>query len=84
MVTVQHETDDKPRRMTLNDVFVEALSLSEGLSEELNEVENTILGLLKRYPGTINAEAFSEEFKKRIIKGWNYTIFKEELVEIDK
>ena len=86
MVTVQHDTDDNnvPRKMPLDEVFVEALSFSEGLSEELNEVENTILGLLQRYPGTINAGAFSEEFKKRIIKGWSYTILKEELVEVEK
>lgn len=65
---IKHEMDEEARKMTLDEAFVEALTLSEGLDSE----ESAILELLEDYPGMINA--FSDEYKKKVLCGWNYEI----------
>lgn len=65
---IKHEMDEVARKMTLNEAFLEALTLSEGVDSQ----EAAILSMLKDYPESINT--FSDDYKKKVLEGWEYKI----------
>ncbi|MEC3664981.1 hypothetical protein ABE060_18895 [Bacillus rugosus] len=71
-VWVKHVMDDKKRKMTLNEAFMEALQLSEGTSDIFENQEYTLFVFLSQCPKYINH--ISEEYKKSVLKSWDYEI----------
>ncbi len=71
-VVIKHVMDEKERESTLNDAFLEALSLSESRANEIEEKENDLHQLLKKHPSLI--DVISDEYKMDVLKGWDYEI----------
>lgn len=71
-VVIKHVMDEKERELTLNDAFLEALSLSESRANEIEEKENDLHQLLKKHPSLI--DVISDEYKMDVLKGWDYEI----------
>lgn len=75
MITVKHEMDEAPRTMSLDDVFLEALTLSESESNKTEEKEAALLRYLNEYPEAIHN--ITEKYKRDVMRGWDYEIIDE-------
>lgn len=72
MLTIQHAMDDHPREMTLDNAFLEALSLSEGCANEIEARDTELLQFLNKHPEFI--KNVTAEFKRSVLEAWDYTI----------
>lgn len=71
-VKVKHICDNEYRTMKLNDVFVEALELSEGQSCDAEIFDSKLLDLIKLNPSFINH--IDDSYKLEIIKAYDYEV----------
>lgn len=76
LIRLKHEMDDKYRIMPLNKAFIEALSLSDGRANEMEEFESNLLKQISSYETKEDIEFFlsiiKDEYKETVIKGWGY------------
>lgn len=71
-ITVKHEMDNEERKTELDDAFMEALSLSEGRTCDIENKESDLKDYLEKYPEFI--KSITDEYKFSVLKGWNYEV----------
>lgn len=69
---IKHIMDDKTVEMTLNEAFLEALSIAEGCTCEAEEKDNNLLELLKKNPGFI--DNIKDEYKYHVLTAYGYEV----------
>lgn len=69
---IKHIMDEKSVEMTLNEAFLEALSLAEGCSCEVEEHDNELLELLKKNPGFI--DNIKDSYKYDVLTAYGYEV----------
>lgn len=73
-ILVKHIMDKEYRKVTLDNAFIEALGLSNGCANEIEEQQNSLLEYLKKYPDFI--QNITDEYKVTVLKGWEYEVIK--------
>lgn len=78
LVKVKHCMDDEFRIMTLDEAFLEALSLSNGCASEVGEFENDLLKSINSFIEKGHEDEIlsiiKDEYKMSVLKGWEYEV----------
>lgn len=78
LIRLKHEMDKEYRVRPLDDAFMEALNLSSGCSNNVEEFEYYLLGLIKNCKNSQERDMFlsiiKDEYKISVMKGWNYKV----------
>ena len=72
MILLKHCMDTDYRKISLDDAFLEALSLSETRSNEQEIFESNLLNVLKRNPKLL--DRVPRKYKLEIIESWDYEV----------
>lgn len=72
-IIIKHVMDEIERKCTIDEVFLEALSLSESRTNDIEIQEDDLFHFLKKYPDFINN--INDEYKTNVIKSWDYEIW---------
>ena len=71
-LSIMHVMDEKVRKMTLDEAFLEALQLAESRASEVEEQEYALFEYLSAHPSFISH--ISEAYKKEVLQAWEYAI----------
>lgn len=74
MILLKHCMDTDYREVSLDDAFLEALSLSETRSNEQEIFESNLLNVLKHNPKLL--DRVPRKYKVEIVKSWDYEMEK--------
>lgn len=72
MIKIKHIMDENFKETTLDDAFIEALSIAEGCSCEAEKRDNDLFNLLKKYPEL--TKEIKDKYKYDVLKAYDYTI----------
>lgn len=70
LIRLKHSMDNEYRVLSLNEAFMEALSLSEGCSCEQEVFETELRNFLNNHMEFL--DKIKDDYKEDVIKGWEY------------
>ena len=71
-VTIEHLMDEGPRKVTLDEAFLEALELSDSCAAEIEVMESELLSMIKKHPSLL--QNITQEFKLSVLRAWDYEV----------